>query len=153
MTPPRALLLACCLFPALAPASDGAAKAGLEQAKAEPNLERRSKLALDNALRALDAARHAYNNGDTDKVADFLSEVRDSVDLADTSLQQTNKDPRRSPKYFKNGEIVTRDLLRRIDSFQQDMSFNDRSILDKLKERIQQVHDSLLTGLMEGKKK
>lgn len=128
-------------------------QAGLAQAKGEPNLERRSKLALDNAEHALQAARDAYNSGDNEQVTARAAEVQDSVDLAYTSLQQTNKDPRKSPRYFKNAEIVTRDLLRRIDNFQQDMSFNDRPLLDKLKEKIQQVHDSLLTGLMEGKKK
>jgi hypothetical protein len=147
----RALLLACCLLPLLPNARAG--QADLAQAKAEPNLERRSKLALENAERALQAARQDYNNGDNDKVSALAAEVQESVELAFTSLQQTNKDPRKSPKYFKNAEIVTRDLLRRIDNFQQDMSFNDRPLLDKLKEKIQQVHDSLLMGLMEGKRK
>lgn len=149
----RALLLACCLLPVLAQANDRAGQVDLAQAKAEPNLERRSKLALDNAERALQAARDAYKSGDNEKVSALAAEVQESVELAYTSLQQTNKDPRKSPKYFKNGEIVTRDLLRRIDNFQQDMSFNDRPLLDKLKEKIQQAHDSLLIGLMEGKRK
>ena len=30
---------------------------------------------------------------------------------------------------------------------------SDRPALDKVKARVQQVHDELLTGLMEGKKK
>lgn len=149
----RALVLACCLLPVLAYASERAEQVDLAQAKAEPNLERRSKLALENAQRALQAARDAYNAGDNAKVSALAAEVQESVELAYTSLQQTNKDPRRSPKYFKNAEIVTRDLLRRVDSFQQDMSFNDRPLLDKLKEKTQQVHDSLLMGLMEGKRK
>ena len=131
----------------------GAASADLKQVQAEPNLERRSKLALENAAAALQSAREAYRNGENEKIEGLAKEVEDSVDLAYASLQQTNKDPRRSPKYFKNAEIGTRDLLRKIDNFQQEMSFADRPVLDKVKEKVQQVHDNLLLGLMEGKKK
>jgi hypothetical protein len=121
--------------------------------QAEPNLERRSKLALENAAAALQSARDAYRNGDNEKVEALAKEVQESVELAYASLQQTNKDPRRSPKYFKYAEIGTRDLLRKIDNFQQEMSFADRPVLDKVKEKVQQVHDNLLLGLMEGKKR
>jgi hypothetical protein len=33
------------------------------------------------------------------------------------------------------------------------MSYADRSLLDKVKAGVQQVHDDLLVGLMEGKRK
>ena len=128
-------------------------RADLKQAQAEPNLEKRSKLALDNAITVLQAARHAYRDGDNEKAAALTAEVQESVELAFASLQQTNKDPRRSPRWFKSAEMATRDLLRKIESFQQDMSFADRPMLDKVKEKTQQVHDDLLLGLMEGKKK
>lgn len=131
----------------------GAVSADLKQVQAEPNLERRSKLALENATAALQSAREAYRNGENEKVEALAKEVQESVELASASLQETNKDPRRSPKYFKNAEIATRDLLRKIDNFQQDMSFADRPVLDKVKEKVQQIHDNLLLGLMEGKKK
>ena len=128
------------------------ALADLAKARAEQNLERRSKLALENATAELQAAREAYRNGDSAKVAADVAEVGESVELAYQSLKQTNKDPRRSPKWFKYAEISTRDLLRKLDTFQDDMSFNDRAGLDPVKTRIQQVHDDLLEGLMEGRK-
>ncbi len=128
-------------------------RADLTKTRAEQNLERRSKLALDNAAAELQAARESYRNGDAEKVAAHVAEVGESVDLAYESLKQTNKDPRRSPKWFKNAEISTRNLLRKLDTFQQDMSFNERAGLDQVKARIQQVHDELLVGLMEGKKR
>ncbi len=40
----------------------------LKQVQAEPNLEKRSKLALENAAAALQAAREAYRNGETEKI-------------------------------------------------------------------------------------
>ena len=50
--------------------------------KSEPNLEKRSELALTNANTALDSARDAYNKGDLDRTETNLNEVLDSVDLA-----------------------------------------------------------------------
>ena len=141
------------LIPVMLLATTAAAAADLKQIQAEPNLEKRSKLALDNAAAALQLAREAYRNSDADRMTALINEVQDSVALAYTSLQATNKDPRRSPKWFKIGEVATRDLLRRLDAFRDEMSFSERPALDKVKEKTQQVHDDLLVGLMEGKKK
>jgi hypothetical protein len=130
-----------------------AAGADLEAARAEPNLEKRSRLALDNAQAALKAARAAYDKSDDAAAAAAIEELRQSVDLARDSLHQTGKDPRSHPKYFKQAEITTRDLLRKMDAFQREMSFGDRGLVDGAKARVQQVHDELLMGLMEGNKK
>ena len=130
------------------------ARAGdLKKVMAEPNLEKRSKAALDNAAASYKELRAAYDKGEGEKVALAVTEIGESVDLAQTSLNQTGKVPRRSPKYFKAAEIATRDLLRKLENFQQEMGFEDRSSLDPLKKRVQQVHDELLLGLMEGKRK
>jgi hypothetical protein len=142
------LLLLVIAFAAVPPVA-----ADLAKAKAEPNLEKRSKLALDNAAEELRAAREAYRNGESEQVAAHVAEIGESVDLAWESLKQTNKDPRRSPKWFKSAEIATRDLGRKLETFEQDMSFNERAGLDQVKAKVQQVHDDLLLGLMEGKKR
>ncbi len=126
---------------------------GLKAALAEPNLEKRSKLALDNAEAAYQALRAAYDKGDSALVASSAKEIQESVNLASAALRETGKDPRRSPKYFKRAEIETRDLLRRMEDFQQQMSFEDRPVLDPVRADIQQVHDQILLGLMEGKRK
>jgi hypothetical protein len=131
----------------------GSMRADLKRALAEPNLEKRAQLALENASAAYQTAKGAYDKGDNDEVAAAAKEIRESVDLAYASLQQTNKDPRKSPKWFKKAEIETRDLLRKLDSFQQDMSFSDRPLLEQTKSRVQQVHEELLLGLMEGRRK
>jgi hypothetical protein len=131
----------------------GVSLADLDQARAEPNLEKRSKLALDNAVAALKEAREAYKAGDMQKVTAKASEVQESAELAFTSLVKTGKDPRKSPKWFKRAEIESRDLLRSIETLEHDMSLDDRVILEKAKEKVRQVHDDLLTGLMEGKRK
>ena len=127
--------------------------ADLQQVRAEPNLEKRAKLALENAGVQLEAARTAYQKDDTSGVTAATTEMQESVDLAYSSLNDTHKDPRKSPKWFKYAEIQTRNLLRKLDTFQHDMSFQDRPMLDKAREDIQQVHEKLLLGLMEGRPK
>jgi hypothetical protein len=131
----------------------GCLRADLKPALAESNLGKRSKLALDNAAAALKAAREAYATGDNQKVAAAADEIQQSVDLAYDSLMKTGKNPRNSPRWFKAAEISTRDLSKKLETFQRDMDFADRPLLDKVKAQVQQVHDELLLGLMEGKRK
>jgi len=121
--------------------------------QSEPNLEKRSERALDNANLALDAARDDYNSGDFDKTQNDLQEVRDSVELCYQSLSDSGKDPRKDPKFFKRAELRTRALLRRLEGVGQGMSQVDRGTLDKVLERISEVHDNLLNGIMSKKKK
>ncbi len=143
-----------CLIVALAVLAAAPARVSLDAAKAEPNLEKRSVLALDNAARALKSAREAYlAEGDMKQVGASLTEVSESVDLAYDSLQQTHKTPSRSPKYFKKAEIDTRELLRRIDDLREQMSVDDRDTIEKVRAVVQKVHESLLEGIMGGKKK
>ena len=142
---PAVLMLGC--------AWAGCLRADLKPALAESNLGKRSKLALDNAAAALKAAREAYATGDNQTVAAAVDEILQSVDLAYDSLMKTGKNPRNSPRWFKAAEISTRDLSKKLETFQRDMDFADRPLLDKVKARVQQVHEELLLGLMEGKRK
>lgn len=131
----------------------GALRADLEQAKAEPNLGKRSALALDYAFDALTQARTAYDRGENAQVETWAKKIGESVALAETSLHETGKNPRKSPKWFKRAESSTRELLRRLDAFQQAMDVTDRPLLDAVKAKVQQVHDDLLEGVLEGKEK
>jgi hypothetical protein len=128
-------------------------RADLASVKAEPNLERRARRALENADQALKAAQEAYRNGDAKQTEAAFDELRESVVLANDSLKQTGKNPRRSPRHFKNAEIKTRALLRRLEDFRPQMSPDDRDCLDKAQAAIQKVHDELLTGIMGEKRK
>ena len=138
---------------ALTLAGGATASTELDAVRAEANLEKRSKLALDNAASALRSAREAYQAGDTATVTAKTDEIGESVDLAYNSLTETGKNPRKSPKWFKHAEMETRELTRRLEDFAQQMNYIDRAILDKTRARVEQVHDELLTGLMEGRKK
>ncbi len=119
----------------------------------EPNPERRSQLAMDYAGAALDAARSAYQSSDLEKTKASLSEVGDAVDLAYDSLQQTGKEARRDPKFFKRTELATRQLLRRIEGMAESMSFEDRAVAEKVRDRVAAIHEDLLQGIMAKRKK
>lgn len=126
--------------------------ADLAGVKSEPNLEKRSDRALDNANSALDAAREAYNKGDLDESKAELEEVGASVDLAWESLTNTGKDPRRDPKWFKRAEMRTRELLRRLEGLKDTFSFADREPVEKVRDRVSVIHDNLLQGIMSKRK-
>lgn len=131
----------------------GTLRASLQEAKAEPNLEKRSKMALDNAELALTEARTAYAQGNNAQVESRAVEIGESVELAEASLRQTGKNARKSPRWFKHAEIVTRDLLRRLDTFEQEMSAADRPMLDGVKGAVQRAHENLLLEVMGVKEK
>jgi hypothetical protein len=128
-------------------------RADLAAVQAEPNLERRAGKALDNADRALKTAQETYRNGYAQQSEAAFEELRESVVLANDSLQQTGKNPSRSPKHFKRAEIRTRELLRRLNDFRPQMSLEDRGPLEKAEATIQKIHEELLAGIMGGKKK
>lgn len=130
-----------------------ALRGDLSRAMEEKNLEKRSKLALENADSVLKQAREAYGQGDMKQVEALLAEVRDSVALAMKSLEDTGKDPRKNSKWFKRAEIQTRDLLRKLDAFEQEMSVMDRAMLADAKGTVQKVHEELLLGVMEGRRR
>ena len=109
-------------------------------------------MALDNADDALKHARDAYDKGDNEAMPARLQEVERSVELAESSLKQTGKNPSRSPKHFKYAELKTRDLLRKLESFREGMSVADRPALDRVIGTVQKIHDALLEGIM-GKNK
>ena len=128
------------------------AHADLKKALAEPNLEKRSALALDNAADAVSAARKAYDAGDLAQAKDAIAEIGASVEMADRSLKDSGRDARKHPAYFKRAEIATRGLLRKIESFEAAMNYVDRPLLGELKPGIQAIHDGLLEKLLRGKK-
>lgn len=124
----------------------------LASVQQEPNLEKRNQLAIECANSALDAARTAYQANDLDKTRASLDEAGEAVTLAYDSLKQTGKEARRDPKFFKRTELATRQMLRRIEGMAESMNFEDRSLLDKLRERVATIHENLLQDIMAKKK-
>ncbi len=130
-----------------------AAGADLAAVLAERNLEKRSRKALDHAEAALKLARRSYQQGELDIVKRNLEEVREAVELAYRSLQQTGKDPVRHPKHFKHAEIKTRELLKHLAQFRDQMAFDDRELVEPVHRSVEQIHEALLLGIMGKKSK
>ena len=126
--------------------------ADLAKARAQPNLERRARLALENAALQLRLASQADKSGDWAKTKEALAELGESVDLAYLSLKQTGKNPRNSGQ-FKNLEVKTRGLLKNLEEFRRTLDFEQREELAPLVEHLRQVQDEVLLSVMTPKKR
>ncbi len=123
----------------------------LASVKNEPNLERRSDLALDYVNQCVDGARDAYNAGDSQKMQASLEEGGQALDVAYQALSDSGKNPRNS-KSYKKAELRTRELIRRLDGLTQTVGVDDRDSVTRLREHAAEVHDNLLKGIMSKKK-
>ncbi|HEY3839911.1 MAG TPA: hypothetical protein VGL72_25240 [Bryobacteraceae bacterium] len=126
----------------------GVHAADLQPAKNEPNLEKRSRLALTNADTAISEAREAYNAQDMKTTVARLAEVRESVELAQAALAATGKKPGRSPGPYKFAETKSRELLRRLEGLKQEMDAADREMIEPVQNRVQEIHDAWLDGIL-----
>ena len=125
----------------------------LATARAEPDLEKRSEKALAAADTAFQTTRSAFKNGDVTAEAAGLATVREAVELAVQSLQDSGKDARRSPKYFKKAEIALRKLTRSLEDFRFAKGADERAPAEGLIALALEAHDKVLTGIMTKKPK
>ena len=121
--------------------------ADLTSIQAEPDPGRRSEAAMIHADAELDAARTAYQAGNLTAYQGALTELRDSVNLADDSLQKWHKNPRKT-RQQKSVEMKLRLLIRRLSTLRDDVSVDDRQQVEDVLKRLQEVHDELLTQVM-----
>ncbi len=69
--------------------------------------------------------------------------------LEDTAARATLRE---SPKFFKRAEIKTHELLRRLEGIREAVGYQDRTLFEKLRDRVAQVDDNLVKGIMSKKK-
>lgn len=119
--------------------------------KAEPDLNRRSELALVNADEKIDDARKAYEAGDEAAQQADMQEVADSVAVCYQALEKTGSEPRKS-KYYKRAELKVSALMRRLSAFRDDVSFDFRPNVEAALKRLSDIHDELLSDIMSRKK-
>jgi hypothetical protein len=125
--------------------------ADIAAVKSEPDLERRSELALASADKEMDAARQAYNAGDEKAEQQALGEVRELVDVSYDALEHSNRAPRKS-KYYKNAELKLNALLRRLNSFRDQVNVESRAAVEAVIKRVSDVHDEVLAAIMSKQK-
>ncbi len=138
------LLLAGVLFASLT-------RADMKRVMSEPNLEKRSERALENAEEVLNEARKAYHAQDMKAFSMALKEVRDSVELSYKSLQESGKAARRSPKYFKKADVRLREIARRLDNLEKDVMMDERAEVTALKKRVDEVDEQVVLDIMSKK--
>ena len=125
--------------------------ADLASVKAEPDLNRRSELALLNADEKIDAARQAYQAGNESAEDAAIQAVADSVTLCYEALEQTHGAPRKN-RYYKKAELKVSALMRRLSGFRDEVSFDFRPKVDVVLKRISDIHDELLSDIMSRRK-
>jgi hypothetical protein len=125
--------------------------ADLAAVKSEPDLNRRSELALTHADEVIDEARQAYEAGNADAEAADMKEVADAVALCYASLEQTHGAPRKS-RYYKRAELKVSALMRRLNGFRDEVSFDFRPSVDAALKKLSDIHDELISDIMSKKK-
>jgi len=141
----RILLLALLVLSQLAAAD-------LATVRTEPDAEKRSEKALQAAEADFQAAKKAARDGETAVETAALTGIHDAVDLAIKSLDETGKNARRNPKYFKKAEITLRKLIRNLEDFRFAKGADERQQVEELLAFVHESHDKVLLGIMTKKK-
>lgn len=131
----------------LAVAAPAGLLADLAKARDEKNLDRRTRLAMENGVLQLRLASNANKAGDWPKVKAALVEVGESVDLAHAAQKATGRNPRGS-RQFKDLEVRLRRLLKTLGDFVDTLAFEQREELAPLIGHIRSVHDEVLRSVM-----
>lgn len=118
--------------------------ADLGGVKAEPDPNKRSELAVENANVALDEARLASRTGDDAKLNAALREISESAEVCYDSLKASGQRPHRS-KYYKRAELRLRKLLRRLSGFIDELPLEQRPPAAETQQTVQTIHDKILT--------
>jgi hypothetical protein len=119
----------------------------LESVKAEPNLDRRADLALENANTALEKAKTSYKESEYKKGQTSVLEIRDSVEVCLEALKATGKDPRKNVRQFKKVEQRIQLLIRRLKGLELEVSVEDRPTIKKVEERLEDINDEIVSGI------
>lgn len=105
---------------------------------------KRSEMAIDAADRSLDQARAYYKAGQEERGEEQLDLISK---LADECLSSTEE--ARKSKYWKKSELRVAALTRRVRSFAEELSYNQRDKANQLAAHLSSVHDKLLAGVMK----
>jgi len=119
--------------------------------KAEPDLEKRSEVALANADRQMDAARKAYDAGDQQAMLAAIGELSESAEVSYDALQHAHTEPHKS-KYYKRAELQLKALIRRVTGFRDEVSFESRAPVEAALKKVSDIHDDIIADIMRRKK-
>lgn len=123
----------------------------LAAVKAEPLLDKRAQKGIDFAGERLTNARAVYEKGDFKALAPAVAEVTTGAELCLQSLEAMGKHPSRNVKNYKLAERRIRELLRRVTTLRADVSAEDRAVVERAEQRINELHEKLLEGALSKK--
>ncbi len=140
-----ALLLGCSSAGLLAQAPEADP---LGPIRAEEDLEKRSKLALEYARNSIGKVAAAYEDADRETARAILASILEAAQLSEESLDDTGKVARKKPKHFKRAEIGTRKLLGDLKDLDRTLTFDEREDLKPIIERLEEINNRLLQRIM-----
>jgi hypothetical protein len=106
----------------------------------------RAKLFVDLAREEMEAANHAFTDGNVDAGQKLVADVGKDADTATQAAVE-------SGKRLKDTELDLGKLERRTRDIGRSLNFEDRPALEKLVQRIQDMRQALLDRMFGGKKK
>lgn len=109
---------------------------------------KRAALQMRLAEFCLDDARKLYEEGTSEKGLAKLNQMMRWVTGAHDELFATGRDPRKKPKGFKEAEIKLREISRQVEDLKLSMPVDDREQVDEILEKLTEVRDHLLHGIM-----
>lgn len=119
----------------------------LAAVKAEANPDRRVELALDHATASLDQAKAFYKENEYKKSQGAVLEIGAAAEVCLEALKATGKDPRKNAKQFKKVEQRILALVRRLKGFELEVSVEDRAVIRKVQERLEDINDEIVSGI------
>lgn len=128
-----------------------AANPTLEEAKAETDLEKKSKFALRFSRKAVDPMLKAFRNGDPEAGREWLAKIEEAIEISREALDETGKVARKSPKHFKRAEIATRKLMRDLEGAKRHLIQEEREMVNETIARVEEINRNLLFRIMKPK--
>ena len=120
----------------------------MDDIRKEPDPLRRSERALDFADREIKEAHDMPGRGDSAKVAEVLAQLADACEVSLQALRDTGKRAGKLTKYYKKGELKTREYLRRLESLIPALNYEDRARAEPFQTRLTATHEEYLLGVM-----
>lgn len=140
----RTILFLCLPGTLLAAGSDE-----LDAIKKLPSHDKRQERALDLMEASFRHAQDALReNAAPEKIQALLNDTAEAAEYSLAALRETGKKPGKMTKQYKRGDLKTRELMRRFDSFINALPYDDRRAAENIKVRLQVVAEEYLIGVM-----
>jgi len=121
------------------------------RAEREPDANRRARYEVRIAELLFERGSKQFSEGEPEKGLASLKEMLSTAEAAQERLFSTGKNPRRSPRGFKEAEIKWRELIGRLGDLKVTLPTEERPEIEKITARMQELQDELLKGLTLGK--